>query len=161
MTQKPLLQNLEQLLLLHFAPLFLILFDLAQHLDQRLGRCFSQALLQRTWHRQHCHDSDDSPSTVSGNRRRRPSFALPATCVATQGPRTRWQSRARDAIREIADHNHVMLCDNAPMATVRTFNTEGPVVAADHYCIPPLERIDLDAVLGLIRDFSAGDRADP
>ena len=32
-----------------------------------------------------------------------------------------------------------MLCDNAPMVTVRTFNTEGPVVAADHYCIPPLE----------------------
>ena len=45
-----------------------------------------------------------------------------------------------------------MLCDNAPMATVRTFNTEGPVVAADHYHIPPLERIDLAAVLGLIRD---------
>ena len=45
-----------------------------------------------------------------------------------------------------------MLCDNAPMVTVRTFNTAGPVVAADHYCIPPLERIDLDAVLGLIRD---------
>ena len=45
-----------------------------------------------------------------------------------------------------------MLCDNAPMATVRKFNTAGPVVAADHYCIPPLERIDLDAVLGLIRD---------
>ena len=36
--------------------------------------------------------------------------------------------------------------------TVRKFNTAGPVVAADHYCIPPLERIDLDAVLGLIRD---------
>ena len=42
--------------------------------------------------------------------------------------------------------------DNAPMVTVRKFNTEGPVVAADHYCIPPLERIDLDAVLGLVRD---------
>ena len=35
---------------------------------------------------------------------------------------------------------------------MRTFNTSGPVVAADHYCIPPLERIDLDAVLGLVRD---------
>ena len=44
-----------------------------------------------------------------------------------------------------------MLCDNAAMATVRTFNTEGPVVAGDHYHIPPLERIDLAAVLGLIR----------
>ena len=38
------------------------------------------------------------------------------------------------------------------MRAVRTFNTEGPVVAADHYHIPPLERIDLDAVLGLVRD---------
>ena len=38
------------------------------------------------------------------------------------------------------------------MLTARKFNTEGPVVAADHYHIPPLERIDLDAVLGLIRD---------
>ena len=51
-----------------------------------------------------------------------------------------------------ADDSRVMLGDNAPMATVRTFNTEGPVVAADHYHIPPLERIDLDAVLGMIRD---------
>ena len=37
------------------------------------------------------------------------------------------------------------------MVAARTFNTAGPVVAADHYCIPPLDRIDLDAVLGLIR----------
>ena len=51
-----------------------------------------------------------------------------------------------------ADDSRAVLCDNAPMVTVRKFNTEGPVVAADHYCIPPLERIDLDAVLGLIRD---------
>ena len=34
---------------------------------------------------------------------------------------------------------------------MRFFNTSGPVVAADHYCIPPLERLDLDAVLTLIR----------
>ena len=33
----------------------------------------------------------------------------------------------------------------------RFFNTTGPVVAADHYCIPPLDRIDLDEVLVLIR----------
>ena len=38
------------------------------------------------------------------------------------------------------------------METVRKFNTAGPVVTADHYCIPPLERIDLDAVLDLIGD---------
>ena len=40
----------------------------------------------------------------------------------------------------------------ATPAPVREFNTAGPVVAANHYHIPPLERIDLDTVLGLIRD---------
>ena len=34
---------------------------------------------------------------------------------------------------------------------MRFFNTEGPVVPADHYCIPPLERVDLPALLDLIR----------
>ena len=38
------------------------------------------------------------------------------------------------------------------MRRMRFFNTEGPVRPDDHYCIPPLERIDLDMVLGLIRD---------
>ncbi len=33
----------------------------------------------------------------------------------------------------------------------RFFNTSGPVVAADHYSIPPLQRLDLDEVLRLIR----------
>ena len=35
---------------------------------------------------------------------------------------------------------------------VRSFNTEGPVVPDRHYCIPPLDRIDLDRILGLIKD---------
>ena len=35
---------------------------------------------------------------------------------------------------------------------MRFFNTTGPVVAADHYCIPPLERLDLSEVRRLIRD---------
>ena len=35
---------------------------------------------------------------------------------------------------------------------MRFFNTTGPVVEADHYCIPPLERLDLTEVLRLIRD---------
>ena len=34
---------------------------------------------------------------------------------------------------------------------MRFFNTAGPVVAADHYCIPPLARLDLEEVLLLIR----------
>ena len=33
---------------------------------------------------------------------------------------------------------------------MRYFNTEGPVVADDHYCIPPLERVKLDEILRLI-----------
>ena len=36
--------------------------------------------------------------------------------------------------------------------TERFFNTSGPVVPARHYSIPPLERLDLDEVLRLIRD---------
>ena len=34
---------------------------------------------------------------------------------------------------------------------MRFFNTTGPVVAADHYCIPPLARLDLDELLRLVR----------
>ena len=33
------------------------------------------------------------------------------------------------------------------MEGMRFFNTEGPVRPDDHYCIPPLERIDLGAVI--------------
>ena len=33
---------------------------------------------------------------------------------------------------------------------MRFFNTAGPMDTQDHYCIPPLERIDLDRVLNLI-----------
>ena len=33
---------------------------------------------------------------------------------------------------------------------MRYFNTEGPVVADDHYCVPPLDRVDLDEILRLI-----------
>ena len=35
---------------------------------------------------------------------------------------------------------------------MRFFNTSGPVVADDHYCIPPLERLNLVEVRRLIRD---------
>ena len=34
---------------------------------------------------------------------------------------------------------------------MRFFNTSGPVVPADHYCIPPLTRVDLDDVCELVR----------
>ena len=39
-------------------------------------------------------------------------------------------------------------CDNGAM---RFFNTAGPVRRDEHYHVPPLERIDLEAVLGLVR----------
>ena len=35
---------------------------------------------------------------------------------------------------------------------MRKFNTEGPVVPRDHYCIPPLERLNLRLLLELIGD---------
>ena len=35
---------------------------------------------------------------------------------------------------------------------MRSFNTAGPMDAQDHYCIPPLERMDLDFVLSLIHE---------
>ena len=37
-------------------------------------------------------------------------------------------------------------------AGVRKFNLEGPVEAQRHYCIPPLDRIQLDEILELIAD---------
>ena len=33
---------------------------------------------------------------------------------------------------------------------MRFFNTAGPVNCQDHYCVPPLQRFDLDQILGLI-----------
>lgn len=33
---------------------------------------------------------------------------------------------------------------------VRFFNTEGPVDSSEHYCINPLERVDLEGILTLI-----------
>ncbi len=38
------------------------------------------------------------------------------------------------------------------VAAMRSFTTAGPVKPDKHYCIPPLSRIDLDEVLGLVRD---------
>ena len=35
---------------------------------------------------------------------------------------------------------------------MRFFNTSGPVVPADHYCIPPLTRVDLDDICQLVRN---------
>ena len=34
---------------------------------------------------------------------------------------------------------------------MRFFNTEGPVRPDDHYAIPPLDRVDVDELLDLIR----------
>ena len=36
---------------------------------------------------------------------------------------------------------------------MRFFNTAGPVIPEMHYCIPPLERIDVDDFLMLIRQW--------
>ena len=34
---------------------------------------------------------------------------------------------------------------------MRFFNTEGPVCLDDHYGVPPLARMDVDELLGLVR----------
>ena len=36
---------------------------------------------------------------------------------------------------------------------MRKFNTEGPVVVERHYCIPPLQRVNLGEILQLLRDM--------
>ena len=36
-------------------------------------------------------------------------------------------------------------------AAVRFFNTAGPVVPADHHCVPPPDRVDMDGILMLTR----------
>ncbi len=33
---------------------------------------------------------------------------------------------------------------------LRFFNTSGPIVPADHYHVPPLERLDRDEILRLV-----------
>ena len=35
---------------------------------------------------------------------------------------------------------------------MRHFNTAGPVEAADHYMVPPLQRVDVEELLGLVND---------
>ncbi len=35
---------------------------------------------------------------------------------------------------------------------MRLFNTAGPVVPEDHYCVPPLDRVNLDQILSLVRN---------
>ena len=37
-------------------------------------------------------------------------------------------------------------------AAMRFFNTTGPIVPGEHYCVPPLSRVDLDGLLRLVRD---------
>ena len=41
---------------------------------------------------------------------------------------------------------------NGQRRNMRFFNTAGPMDAQDHYCIPPLERMDMDYVLNLVHD---------
>ena len=56
-TEKPFLQDLEQVLFLDFATIFLIVFELAQHLHQRRGGSVPKTFLQRARHRKYRHGS--------------------------------------------------------------------------------------------------------
>jgi hypothetical protein len=44
------------------------------------------------------------------------------------------------------------ICRERIVSNMRFFNTTGPVVAADHYCVPPLARLNLEELLALIRN---------
>ncbi len=46
----------------------------------------------------------------------------------------------------------VMIARSESRSTMRFFNTAGPIRPEKHYCIPALERLDMDEVLRLVRD---------
>ena len=62
MAEEPFLQQLQQMLLPHFAPLFLVVFELSQHLHQGRGRRVPQAFLQGCRHGKYCHGSSLDPT---------------------------------------------------------------------------------------------------
>ena len=72
----------------------------------------------------------------SGRRRWPCGSPCSSTPDRERSPRRPWYATARDK------------CHNRPM---RFFNTEGPVRPDDHYAIQPLDRMDVDELLGLIR----------
>ena len=87
--------------------------------------------------------------TADGNRYRRPAgmggktAAAPGACKSC----TRGVSACRP-FRRPAGATVRGKCHNRPM---RFFNTEGPVRPDDHYAIAPLDRMDVDELLTLIR----------
>ncbi len=44
-----------------------------------------------------------------------------------------------------------MIGSPPPPTAMRFFNTAGPVNRADHYCLAPLDRLELDEILLLIQ----------
>ena len=66
-----------------------------------------------------------------------------------------WHPRERSPHPEASKSRQLPFHSQAQtviMYTMRSFCTEGPVDPDHHYSIPPLERLDLDEVLGLIRE---------
>ena len=57
-------------------------------------------------------------------------------------------TRHRAGQRRPADATERSKCHNRPM---RFFNVAGPIRSDDHYAIPPLDRVDVDELLGLIQ----------
>lgn len=55
-------------------------------------------------------------------------------------------------IRSEIRRSHPTDSENRHDRGMRKFNTSGPIVPEDHYCIPPLDRMDLRRVLELIAD---------
>ena len=78
-----------------------------------------------------------------------------ASTAPVDGPPVPWRFR-RYASSRSRTHCRLFLAHPAPpgqlSAMHRFFNTAGPVRPERDYCVPPLERFDLDMVLGLIRN---------
>ena len=49
-------------------------------------------------------------------------------------------------------HSPMVTATRVILTAMRKFNIEGPIIAEDHYHVPPLERVNLGEILELIRD---------
>ena len=72
----------------------------------------------------------------------------PPCVVEEQVPHTR--ARAPEIGLAIAAGPFASRTPSGEVATMRDFNTAGPVRADQHYCIPPLDRLNLSEVLALV-----------
>ncbi len=88
------------------------------------------------------------PITLHDGHRRRTEQLRPAG--PARGPAA-GVSQAGDRFKKQSSPDSLQANRRAILQVVeRYFNTEGPMEAEEHYCIPPLERVNLDEILTLV-----------